>query len=373
MRVELVSHLPKGSVSGIGRYVEELHRQLQEQIDVTITQGIDPPLAERFQILHNFPIGVKDHRPGSIVHYTQIMGCAQMLWNPVRPAVATVHDLGMLVWPQEAMMFNWIDRLFLRLAIMGLKQMDAIIAVSEATRGTVVDYLGVPSERVWTVHEGYDSSRFGPILDARRQIEQRYGLNAEEGIKYLLYVGTEIPRKNIPTLLKAIALLPRNVKLIKVGRAGGEKYRKNTERAIAELGLQESVLFFEDVPDQELALFYCAADAYCCASFVEGFGLPVLEALACGTPVACSSVGSLPEITGEAALLFPPDNLQAIVAALSLVLTNCALRERLIAEGLKQAQKFSWHQSTKDTRMVYETLLPHSSSQLHEAERLPSS
>ena len=110
MRVELVSHLPKGSVSGIGRYVEELHRQLQEQIDVTITQGIDPPLAERFPILHNFPIGVKDHRPGSIVHYTQIMGCAQMLWNPVRPAVATVHDLGMLVWPQEAMMFNRIDR-----------------------------------------------------------------------------------------------------------------------------------------------------------------------------------------------------------------------------------------------------------------------
>lgn len=370
MRVELVSHLPKGSVSGIGRYVQELHRHLADKVDVTVTHVVDPPLAKRFPILHNFPVGVEGHQPGSIVHYTQIMGCAQMLWQPFRPSVATVHDLGMLVWPDEARMLNRIDQWLLHLAIAGLRRVDGVIAVSESTRKTVIEHLHIPPEQVWTVYESHDPAYFHPVANARQRLERNYGIRTEPEAKYLLYVGSELPRKNLSTLLRALALLPPQFRLIKIGRAGGENFRSTTQRLITELDLHDRVVFFENVPDQDLPLFYNAADFYCCTSFIEGFGLPVLESLACGTPVICSNAGSLPEITGGAAILVPPDDAQALVEAILGLSRNDILRAQLSSLGLERAQMFSWQLAARDTIGVYEALSTDHSRQSQRAKGL---
>lgn len=353
MRVELVSHLPKGSISGIGRYVRELHHHLQDHVDVTIKHFSDPPLAKRFPILHNFPTGIENHQTGAIVHFTQIMGCAQMLWRPYRPSVATVHDLGLLVWPDEAQMFNPIDRRLVQLSFLGLKRVDGIIAVSEFTRLSVIEHLGFSPERVWTVYEGCDVSSFHPVNNARHVLLQSYDLQIDPGSIVLLYVGSELPRKNLQTLLHAMAFLPAEFRLIKVGRAGGESFRANTQQTIIELGLQERVVFVEDIPDEDMPVFYSAADIYCSTSFVEGFGLPILEAMACGTPVICSNTGSLPEIAGNAAILISPEDALATAESIAGLSGNQALQDEMSALGLERAQQFRWQQAALDTIKVY--------------------
>ena len=134
MKVELVSFNPLNTVSGIGRYTRELHKHLSSQVTVKILRQIDPPLVNRFSFLHAFPIGVYEHQPGSIVHFMQIMGCSQMLWHPVRPAIASVHDLGVLVCEADKQLFNKFDRAILDVNIAGLKRMDHYIVHSEFTK-----------------------------------------------------------------------------------------------------------------------------------------------------------------------------------------------------------------------------------------------
>ena len=122
LRVELVAHNPLQAVSGIGRYVRELYSHLAPLIPVQICTPIDPPLTGHFSFLHHLPLGVHNHHLGSIVHFTQIMGCAQMLWRPARPAVATVHDLGVLVCKEDEVLLNRFDRRILDLQIAGLRR-----------------------------------------------------------------------------------------------------------------------------------------------------------------------------------------------------------------------------------------------------------
>jgi alpha-1,3-rhamnosyl/mannosyltransferase len=122
---------------------------------------------------------------------------------------------------------------------------------------------------------------------------------------------------------------------------------------IAELELEGRVLFFDKVPEEDLPLFYGAVDAYVCASFLEGFGHPVVEAMACGTPVVCSNAASLPEVAGDAAILVPPDDIQAFTEAVHAVICDKELRTDMIARGLKQAASFSWEQTAARVAEVY--------------------
>jgi glycosyltransferase involved in cell wall biosynthesis len=361
MTVELVSHLPKDSVSGIGRYVKELHKHLQDQIDIKITQGVDPPLSVRFPILHNFPISVKDHLPGSIVHFMQIMGCAQMLWRPYHPSVATVHDLGALELPEEWQMLDPIARQVLRLSLAGLNRVDLIVAVSEFSRNGVIKHLACWPERVVTIHQGIDYDTFRPIPNARESLLHHYSdLQKHANAPWLLYVGSELPRKNVRTLLEAMTFLRQkmpNIRLIKVGSAGGDQFRQETMRSVKELGLDDYIYFFDDVPEDELPGFYSAADLFITASKLEGFGFPVLEAMACGVPVVCSTAGSLPEIAGEAAKLIHPNDTQGFVEAIFTLLRNSSLADQMIQLGFQNAQKFNWRKTAERTAMVYDTLL----------------
>ncbi len=360
MRVEFVSPYDHSPQTGIGRYMYTLKSYLGRSIEVSIKPMRFAPFSSRLSFLRNFPLAIDGHVPGSIVHFPQIMGCAMMLYRPYRPSVATVHDLGFLELPEEWEMYGPIARRLLRLSLAGLKRVDRIVADSEFTRQGVIKHLGIPEERVVTIYPGIDHELFRPIPNARETLAHRYPqLAAIIAAPWLLYVGSELPRKNVTTLLQAISLVREiipDVQLIKVGSAGGERFRRETLWEIDKLGLKDNVLFFEGVAEAELPLFYNAADVFVTASKLEGFGFPVLEALACGTPVVCGGIGALPEIAGELALYCDPHDPSSISHQIRMTLARVNDRDRLACERIKHVARFDWGASAVALATLYERL-----------------
>lgn len=360
MRVEFVSPYDYSPHTGIGRYVHTMVQHLFESVDVAICRPQFLPMAGRYSTLRNLPIGIEDHIPGSIVHFPQIMGCAMMLCRPYHPSVATVHDLGFLELPEEWQMLDPVARQMLRLSLAGLKRVDMIVAVSEFTRQGVIKHLAVPQNRVVTIHSGIDHELFRPIPDAREVLIGRYAhLAPIASAPWILYVGSELPRKNTATLLRAMAQVREqipDIRLLKVGSASGEQYRRETLRVVDELGLEDHILLFEDVSKEELPLFYAAADLFVTVSRLEGFGFPVAEAMACGTPVICSNAGALPEVVGDVALMLEPCDVSGFVKAIVTVLKDSNQRNQRIAKGLERGQFFSWERTIGETLTVYSKL-----------------
>ena len=346
MRVEFVSPYNHSPQTGIGRYVHTLMKRLRQEVDVSIGEPRFLPLTNRFSSMRNLPVGIKNHVQGSIVHFPQIMGCAMMLWRPYYPSVATVHDLGVLELPEEWEMLDLIARQLLRASLTGLKRVDLIVADSEFTRQGVIKHLNIPPERVVTIYPGIDHKVFHPIENARRKLLQRYPeLQPHAASPWLLYVGSELPRKNVGTLLRALALLQRaipDVRLLKVGSAGGDVYRRKTLRVVKGLGLDGHIIFFDQVPEQDLPIFYSAVDLFVTASKLEGFGFPVLEAMACGTPVVCSSTTALAEIAGGAAILVEPEDHLSLYKSIRDGLLDEPLSMTLKQKGISRASEFDW-------------------------------
>jgi glycosyltransferase involved in cell wall biosynthesis len=359
VRVEFLSYQEYRSESGIGRYVLSLVRHLSGAMDVALCRPRFLPLSERLQIMRNLPAGIHGHQRGSIVHFPQIMGCALMLYRPYHPAVATVHDLGFLELPAEREMWDLVARQLLRLSLAGLKRVDWIVADSDFTRDGVIKHLGVREERVVTIYPGVDDALFRPIPDARMRLISSYpGLAAIASEQWMLYVGSELPRKNLGTLLRAVALVREvvpGVRLLKVGAAGGAAFRRQTLRIVSDLGLVDHVLIFEGVPEEALPLFYSAANLFVTASKLEGFGFPVLEAMACGAPVACSRAGALPEVAGDAVWYFPVDEPDAIARVLLAALAGSQSgdSQKGTRPGIERSSSFRWQVSAKTLASLY--------------------
>ena len=215
--------------------------------------------------------------------------------------------------------------------------------------------LDVPSEKVTVVHLAADPV-FRPLPEAEAErIAAHYAL--EPG--YLLCVGTLEPRKNLPGLFRSYRLLldagVTPACLVLVGSKGW-LYDEIFER-VEELHLGERVHFLHGVPDGDLAGLYNAASLSVTPSFYEGFGLPALEAMACGTPVVVADRSSLPEVVGEAGLLVDPDDPDDIAQALTCVLTDDLLRARMRELGLAQAARFTWERTAEETLAVYRAVL----------------
>lgn len=359
MQVELVAHTPITSVSSMGRYPRELYNHLSKLVSVRLTHGIDPPLANNLTVLRHFPLGVEGHQSGSVTHFMQIMGCSQMLWNPVHPAVATVHDLGVLICEEDKALFSPLERMILDIQLAGLRRMDKLIADSEFTRQGLIEVFGFSPQNVHVAHLGI-SSQFRPMADARERLAERYSLQMNDDSYYLLYVGSELPRKNLAVLLITLAQLKRHgyrMKLLKVGNSGGERWRKQFLAEIERQDLISDVIILGVVPEKDLPLFYSAVDLYVTSSLLEGFGWPVLEAMACGTPVVCSNAGSLPEIVEDAAITVDPRDATAMTAAIEVILGNEQLRHNLSDLGRKQAAKFTWDKTIESVLAVYRALV----------------
>jgi glycosyltransferase involved in cell wall biosynthesis len=267
------------------------------------------------------------------------------------PTVVTIHDVIFLRHPHA---FHPLKRLYLT-AMTGWSARHAsrVIAVSEATRQDVIDLLGVPPGRVTTVHNGV-SERFRPVADeAKRHFLNRQGIHG----RIVLYVGTLEPRKNLTVLLQSFASVAgkpgmEDVTLV-IGGSKGWYYDEIFATA-ERLGLaaSERVRFLGRVPDDDLPLWYNVATVFAYPSLYEGFGLPALEAMACGTPVVVSTTPALREVVAEAGITADPHDTAGWAAALERLLAGGPEAERLRDMGTRRASTFTWDRSAAATAGV---------------------
>jgi glycosyltransferase involved in cell wall biosynthesis len=289
-------------------------------------------------------------RAGDVFHATD------HLQPPLKRSrlVFTVHDLIYLFYPQYHLPLN---RWYLTLMLPRfLRRADAIIAVSRHTAHDVTRRMGIPPERLTVIHEGV-SPAYRPIDDPARlaAVRRRYDLPE----RYLLYFGTIEPRKNVTGLLDAYAALLRQPgdwpTLVVAGRTGW-LFAPVFERLRA-LGLEAQVRFTGWVDEADAPALMSGAEAFVYPSLYEGFGLPPLEAMACGVPVISSTASSIPEIVGGAGLLVDPMDTSALMQAMRAVLLDPDLRASLRARGPARAAAFTWEAAARQTLAVYESVV----------------
>lgn len=268
------------------------------------------------------------------------------------PTIITIHDLIFLRYPQN---FHPAKQRYLS-TMTGWSARHAahVITVSEATRRDVIDLLGVDPDRVTTVHNGV-GGQFKPVEESRRTAFIR-----DKGLtgRAVLYVGTLEPRKNITTLLHAFHAISDDPALEDVTLIiGGSKgwYYDEIFHTAKQLGLLSGgrVRFLGRVPDEELPLWYNIASVFAYPSVYEGFGLPPLEAMACGAPVITSNRSSLPEVVGDAGVLLDPEDVWAWAGALRQLLSDEQAAEKLRELGPRQAGKFGWERAARETAAIY--------------------
>ena len=272
------------------------------------------------------------------------------------PSVITIHDLIFLRYPEN---FKPAKRRYLTaMTTLSARGAAHVIAVSEATRQDVIELLGVPPGKVTTVHNGV-GEQFRPLSEeARATFAQEKGVQG----RVVFYVGTLEPRKNLVTLLRAFSALVEepdfsDVKLV-IGGSKGWYYEEIFATAEA-LGLTGSgrVRFLGRVPDEELPLWYNIAAVFAYPSIYEGFGLPALEAMSCGTPVVTSDTSCFPEVVGDAGMMVPPGEKGAWTAALRTLLSEPERAAALGLRGLARAAGFSWDKAAAETVEVYRRVL----------------
>ena len=266
------------------------------------------------------------------------------------PTVITVHDLAFLHWPHfltkdSAAYYGQIDR--------AVRHAKHIIVPSESTKQDLTAMLGVPPNKVSVIYEAADESFVPlPVEETRAEVMKKYRLPAS----FILFVGTIEPRKNVDGLIRAFHHLRNKYGVHDTALviAGGSGWLYNeTLELIRQLKLEQSVFLVGRVLDEELHKLYVAARCHVHPAHYEGFGLPPLEAMACGTPTIVSNVSSLPEVVGDAALLVDPENWEEIAVAIHRLLSDDQLHAELREKGLKRARYFNWESAARRTLEVY--------------------
>jgi glycosyltransferase involved in cell wall biosynthesis len=272
----------------------------------------------------------------------------------VCPTVVTVHDISYTLYPQ---FFSLRDRLLLSTLVpFTMKRATAIITVSHRTRDDLIDRYRIPPQKITVTYEGVDK-RFQPLdkAEASAFLSQTYNIPPD----FVLSLGNLQPRKNIPRLIQAFARLKciqkSNLSLVIVGQA--LRHSSEIYRFVTDLGLEDSVIFTGYVPDDHLPLLYNAARIFVFPSLYEGFGLPPLEAMACGTPVVCSSAGALAEVVGSAAQMFDPFDVEDITQKILQVASSQQLQTSLRERGMQTARRFSWDAMAGQTLAVYRQVI----------------
>ena len=269
------------------------------------------------------------------------------------PLITTVHDLFTEVHPEWSS--EWMKALFREVVRPGLARAERILSISEGTKRDLVERWGVAPERIQVIHEGVDGGVFKPLpKDALAAVRAQYRLPA----RFLLMVGPFDPWCDPRWTLEALARLPAHLGDVGLVMAGprGSLY-EDIQRRAAALGLTRRVQWLGYVPQADLVAAYNLAQALMFASGYEGFGLPVLEAMSCGTPVVTSRSGALPEVAGGAALLADYDSPEQLAAAMVQVLDDGAVRADLREKGLRRAASLPWEKTARETLAVYRSVL----------------
>ncbi|MCE5359410.1 MAG: glycosyltransferase family 4 protein [Acidithiobacillus sp.] len=355
---------------GVGYYVRELTKALfQHAPDVIRFVGtsqdrelLPPWVRERSHL------GFRPHRPAQVYwlynepflrrtlhkvrpdlfHATDFNGVVQL---SRLPTVATVYDLTALKMRQPARTASaYLSQLRWQAYYQKLRKVDHLIAISETVRRDLVELLHIPADRITTIPLGVDTERFRPLRGV--------GPYANTP-PYLLYVGAPDANKNIGRILKAFDQVAKAAPSLHLFLAGN--WRKEgqawLETQCQHLAFGHKVRHLGFIPDEDLPGLYANALAFVFPSLEEGFGMPVVEAMACGTPVITSNRGSLREVAEDAAWLVTPEALEDLAAALISIVRSSEVREELAARGLQRAQAFSWQAVARNTWGVYEEVL----------------
>jgi len=358
--------------AGLGRYADSLVRALlrrePERFALFYNRGQNtwPPEGLEWVPARSVRAGYKPWRMAvwlshlAGVSFDRLLPGAELfhatehLLLPLRrvPTVLTVHDMIFKLFPQHQKRLNYW---YLNAAMpLYCRRASAIITVTEASKRDIVAHYHLPPDKVTVIYEAA-SPEFRPApADAVESARRRYNLPDD----FMIHVGTIEPRKNLSRLIHALDTLRGEglrVPLVVVG-ARGWLY-DDFFRQLESLEVRHDVIFPGYVPGPDLPLLYNGARVSVTPSVYEGFGLPVLEAMACGTPVVASGSSSLPEIGGEAALYFDPYDVDALAAAVRRVWTEPDLRADLRARGLVQAARFSWDRAALETMALYQKVM----------------
>jgi glycosyltransferase involved in cell wall biosynthesis len=269
---------------------------------------------------------------------------------PGTRTLLTVHDLSFVRVPEAASpsLKAYLDVVVPR----SVRRADHILADSTATKNDLMELYGTPHDKITVLLSGVDS-RFHPVNDpaVRAQVRERYKLPETP---YVFSVGTVQPRKNYGRLIQALARLRDNGLDVDLVIAGGRGWLEDPiYETIRAEGMDGHAHFIGFANEADLPVLYSGAACVAMPSLYEGFGLPVLEAMACGTPVVTSNVSSLPEVAGDAALTITPTDLDALTEALRQLIADSALRETLIQRGYERAKQFTWEASARHLRQIY--------------------
>lgn len=308
-----------------------------------------------------------------------------LIHKPGLKTVVTVHDLGAEYLPATHQLKQ---RLYLNLMThQQLKSATHLIAVSQATKNDLIKKVGIKPEEISVVYEGFNKELFH--LTTTKTLDHTLSQYKLKDQKYFLFVGTIQPRKNVARLIRAYAEFLKRRGVAQAGAphrapavsartsdgagerqdpepanlpcltlAGGKGWLSDEIYALpTKLGIQDKVKFLGYVPDEKLPALYSGAISFVFPSLFEGFGLPILEAMACGCPVITSGVSSMPEVAGKAAILVDPYNEEEITEALNKICSQENLRKELMSKGLAQIKKFSWEKCARETLMVLDSLL----------------
>ncbi len=312
---------------GIGRFASEVIKRLD---DVHALKDMLSPVNPLDSVWGGWKIG--QVKPQPEVYFSP--GYTPPLWCSV-PFVFVIHDLNHIDRPEsysalKCVYYNYVMR-------PACHRSFRVLTVSEFSRKRIIEWSGVPKEKVINVGNGVDEAF------------QAKGVIHKPGYLYFLYVGNRKPHKNITRLLKAFAIsgLGSEMKLVLSGEPD-----KEIMQIIINYELQELVVFAGFLNDTALAELYRGALALLLPSLYEGFGLPIAEAMACGTPVLTSNVAAMPEVSGNAGLLVNPHSVDEISEGMSVVVENGALRKKMIVNGFVQVKKFTWENTAGKVKEV---------------------
>ena len=348
--VKALAHL--GSAAHYRLFVAEAGRNFTQPLPGPNFSWHSTPITERWltRLWHRLRL------PLPVEYWTgpvNIFHAPDFFLPPVKSStktIVTVHDLSYIREPDTVMpgMADHLNSSVPR----SVKRANHVIAVSEATRQDLIELYDTPAEKITTLYHGV-TAEFQPSTDETRQaaIRQKYGLEVRP---FILSVSTLQPRKNFRRLIQAFAHLDSTYGLVIVGGRGWQY--ETIFQEVKKQGLIDRVIFPGFVEDADLPWLYNMADLFVYPSLYEGFGLPILEAMACGTPVVASNQSSLPEVVGQAGLLVNPRDVEALATAMQRMLVDRVLRGQLVEAGFKQAKKFTWSDMAGKLLALYQKL-----------------
>jgi glycosyltransferase involved in cell wall biosynthesis len=374
MRIGISTSVIQRGKSGVGQYVFALLRALlaakhqhklilfvlEEDLPlfafaqnkaefVTVPEKFRPPVRNILWHQTALPKLVRAHRL-DVLH---IPSYRRMLWRRPCPLVSTIHDLAPF---HVAEKYDWKRMIYGRVVALRLaRRQNQIIAISEYTAGDIVKFFALPREQITVIHNGLDHARFQPGSreQAKTNVAKRFDLQRP----FFLYVSRlEHPGKNHVRLIAAFEEFKAATHSSwQLAFAGGDWHGAEViHAAIRSSKFATDIRSLGFVADEQLPDLYRAADAFVYPSLHEGFGLPPIEAMACGCPVITSTRGALAEVIGDAAAIVEPEDIQSIAAQLRLVASAEAMRTRMRTVGLVHAKRFDWNITAADTLKVYE-------------------